>query len=132
MNTRAFVALGLALLAVEAGAVEKWGPTWSEVTGNLYLHPTATMHREAAIIRQIDGRYDTSRIVKTEPGKHRVVVEPPMRKGFTGSAATLDLEIAPCKRYYVNAQFKSGTGADWEPVIGYVETIAGCKVPGAS
>lgn len=120
------------MVALDAGAIEKWGPTWSEVTGSLYNRSKVTMNREVAIIRQIDGRYDTNRIVKTEPGKHHVVVDPPMRKGFTGTTATLDLDIEPCKRYYINAQFKSGVGADWEPVIGYVENIAGCKVPGAS
>jgi hypothetical protein len=85
------------------------------------------MNREAAVISQIDGRSETKLVVKTEPGKRSIVVRSPMRKGFSGSDTTLDLDLEPCKRYYINAQFKSGTGPDWEPVIARVESIAGCK-----
>jgi hypothetical protein len=41
----------------------------------------------------------------------------------------MQLDIAPCKRYYLNAQFASGGGVDWTPVVDYVETVPGCKVP---
>ena len=113
------------MLAANAHAIEKWGPTWSEVTGNLWSR--TQMNREASVISQIDGRSQTKRIVKAEPGKRSIVMRSPMRKGFSGSDATLDVNLEPCKRYYINAQFKSGTGPDWEPVIAKVEPIAGCK-----
>jgi hypothetical protein len=44
----------------------------------------------------------------------------------------MQLDIAPCKRYYLNAQFESGGGVDWKPVVDYVEPIAGCKVAAAT
>jgi hypothetical protein len=118
----------LGLLAVGASAaVQRLGPTWSEVTGNLYSR--TQMNRTAATIKQIDGKHETARIVKVEPGRHEVVVASPMRNGFAGSDASLQIEFEPCRRYYVNSQFKAGRGTDWEPVLAMVEAIAGCKTP---
>ena len=37
------------------------------------------------------------------------------------------LELLPCKRYYVNAQYTSRASPDWKPVVDYVWDIAGCK-----
>ena len=116
--------LAIALLPVSASAA-RWGPTWSEVSGERYSK--ATMHRYPAVIKSVDGRHYTDRVLKIEPGSRTIVVQSPMRKGFRGSDQELKLDIEPCKRYYVNAQFKSGTGPDWEPVVAKVEPIAGCK-----
>ena len=124
-------ALGLVAIALApgAGAIEKWGPTWSEVTGAQWSR--TKLNLTGAIIKSIDGRSETDRIVKSEPGKRTIVVQSPARKGLSGTDATIDLDLAPCKRYYVNAQFKSAAGRDWEPVIAMVESVAGCKVPAA-
>ena len=54
------------LPATNAVALEKWGPTWSEVTGTRYFR--ATMNRAPAIIKSVDGRNYVDRIVKIEPG----------------------------------------------------------------
>ncbi|HSQ80638.1 MAG TPA: hypothetical protein VLU54_05780 [Casimicrobiaceae bacterium] len=129
MNLRIAGVLALAALATApgAGAIEKWGPTWSEVTGVQWSK--AKLNLTGAIIKQIDGKSETDRVVKVEPGKRAIVVQSPTRKGFSGTDATVEVDLAPCKRYYINAQFKSGTGRDWEPVLAMVETVAGCKVP---
>ena len=108
-------------------ALEKWGPTWSEVTGTQWSK--TQMNRTAAVISQVDGKSQTNRIVKAEPGRRSIVVRSPMRSGFAGSDVTLDLDLEACKRYYVNAQFEGGLGTDWKPVIAKVEPIAGCKRP---
>jgi hypothetical protein len=118
--------LALLLPVTDAAAVEKWGPTWSEVTGTRYLR--ATMNRAPAIIKSVDGRNYTDRIVKIEPGKRMVVVQSPARKGFQGSNKNMTMEIAPCKRYYINAQFDSSVGPEWKPVVAYVESIPGCRI----
>ena len=123
-------AIALALTMIVAGgadAAARWGPTWSEISGNLYSKTQKNV--TAATIKQVDGKHETQRIVKAEPGPHKVVVASPMRKGFAGSDATLDVTLEPCKRYYVNAQFDSGTGSDWKPVLAMVEPIPGCKIP---
>jgi len=121
------VALAALASSVDAGAIEKWGPTWSEVTGAQWSR--TQLNLTGAIIKSIDGKTETDRVVKAEPGKRTIVVQSPTRKGFSGTDASVELELAPCKRYYINAQFKSGTGRDWEPVIAMVETVSGCKVP---
>jgi hypothetical protein len=113
-------------VAANAAVLEKWGPTWSEVTG--YRYSKAKMNRLPAIIKSIDGTDTTFRVVKMDPGERTIVIQSPQRKGFRGSDKTLQLTIEPCKRYYINAQFESSVGVDWEPVIDYVEKIAGCKL----
>ncbi|HEY7943936.1 MAG TPA: hypothetical protein VIH15_05490 [Casimicrobiaceae bacterium] len=126
-----YVLLALAICGViasdaSAALVEKWGPTWSEVTGSRYHR--AILNRRPAIVKSVDGRDYLDRIVKIEPGKREITVQSPSRKGFRGSDAQMQLDIAPCKRYYLNAQFASGAGVEWKPVVDYVEPIAGCKV----
>jgi len=113
-----------------AGAAAKWGPTWSEVTGERYSK--ATMHAASAIIKSVDGRHYTTRVVKLEPGERLLVVQSPDRKGFRGSDRELKLMIEPCIRYYINAQFKSSVGTEWEPTVAKKEPIAGCKRPAAA
>jgi hypothetical protein len=121
----------LAFCAAAGAALgEKWGPTWSEVTG--YRYSKAKMHRLPAIIKSIDGQDTTFRVVKMDPGERTIVVQSPQRKGFHGSDQTLKLTIEPCKRYYINAQFESSVGPDWQAVVDYVEPIAGCKVTAAA
>jgi hypothetical protein len=120
------VLFALLLPATDAAALEKWGPTWSELTGTRYFR--ATMNRAPAIIKSVDGRNYTDRIVKIEPGKRMVVVQSPPRKGFQGANKHMTMDIAPCKRYYINAQFDSSVGPEWKPVVAYVESIPGCRI----
>lgn len=124
---RILMGLALAMVAWPASAPERGGPTWSEVSGVLY-HRTH-INRAPAIIKQIDGVHRTQKPVKSEPGMHQIVIQSPSRRGFQGSDRTMNLNLEPCKRYYVNAQFESGTGPRWEPVLAEVETTAGCKLP---
>jgi hypothetical protein len=116
----------LAFCAADATALEKWGPTWSEVTG--YRYSKATLNRAPAIIKSVDGRHYTTRVVKIGPGQRTIVVQSLRRRGFNGSDKALQLTIEPCKRYYINTQFANSVGPDWEPVVDYVEPVAGCKV----
>jgi hypothetical protein len=78
MKIAAAVLLASALYTVDASALEKWGPTWSEVTGARYSR--VTMNRSPAIIKSIDGRNYTTRVIKIEPGKRTVVVQAPPRQ----------------------------------------------------
>lgn len=130
MKIAAAILLAASLYAIDAAALEKWGPTWGEVTGARYSR--TKMNRAPAIIKSVDGRNYTDRIVKIEPGHRSVVVQSPSRGGFPGHNRTMMMEIAPCKRYYINAQFDSSVGPEWKPVVAYVERIAGCKSTGAA
>jgi hypothetical protein len=118
----------LAVPVAATAAVAKVGPTWSEVTGAMYSR--AKMNRQPAVIKAIDDDDTTLRVVKVPPGEHVIRLNSSMRKGIQGSDQDLKLMLEPCKRYYLNAQFESGgAGADWKPVVDYVETLTGCKVP---
>ena len=109
---------------------QTWGPTWSEITGARY--PTGEIHqyRRPAVIEHIDdqGAFASSPI-KTEPGMHRIVMSAPV-PGWPGGSdlKVMNLDIAPCKRYYLNAQFENNVSKTWAPVVDYVDTIAGCSV----
>ena len=118
------------MFASNVAALEKVGPTWSEVTGIQYSK--APLNRAPAVIKSIDGHATPYRIVKTEPGIRKVGVQSASRKGFQGSSIEMELELAPCKRYYINTQFASASGTDWRPVVDKVETVAGCKLPPAA
>lgn len=106
---------------------QTWGPTWSEISGANYN--VTILNRRPAVIETIDGNssYPTYPI-KIEPGQHTVVVGG-IAPGWRGpNLATLSLDMEPCKRYYVNAQFNNAVEPDFVPVVDYVEDIAGCKI----
>jgi len=104
-----------------------WGSTWSEVTGNQYVG--GVLFRRDAIIERIDNRGAfNSDPIRVEPGKHQVQVSAPV-PGWPGGSdiKVMELELQACKRYYINAQFENNVSQNWSVVIGYVDTIAGCK-----
>jgi hypothetical protein len=129
MNGLRHAALLCLALPVSASALEKIGPTWSEVTGLQYSR--AKMNRLPAVVKSIDGDDTLYRIVKVVPGQHVIRLSSSMRKGITSSDQEIKLDVLPCKRYYLNAQFASSVGGDWTPVVDYVEPLTGCKAGGA-
>jgi len=107
---------------------QTWGPTWSEVTGQQFPTGTITLNRRPAVIERIDdrGSFATDPI-RMEPGSRRLVLSAPVRGWAGGSGLEVFmLDAAPCKRYYVNAQFADPLGRNWTPVNDFVEDIAGC------
>jgi hypothetical protein len=121
--------LMIALAPLFIAGCQSWGPTWSELTGARYYNLT-TFDRQAGVIVGIDN--DGAQIrhpIRVEPGTHRVVMQSPRHGGFgRGDVKELTLNVEPCKRYYLNTQFRNATGPAWEPVVDYVEPIAGCRV----
>jgi hypothetical protein len=116
------------LLALCAGGCATWGPTWSEVTGERYHR--AIMDRRPAIIEKIDGNSAfPSSPIKVEPGRHEIVMQGPKLDWPGGTQLhTMTLDLQPCMRYYLNAQFDNPVAPTWSPVVDYVEAIAGCKI----
>lgn len=117
--------LGLVLIV---SGCQTWGPTWSEVSGAHYYNVTI-LNRRPAVIESIDGNsaYATYPI-KIAPGQHALVIGG-IAPGWKGpNLANFSLDAEPCKRYYINAQFKNPVEPDFVPVLDYVEDIAGCKV----
>jgi hypothetical protein len=109
---------------------QTWGPTWSELSGDRY--PTGEVHqfRRSAFIDNVDSRGAFAQYpVRMEPGTHQIVLGAPT-PGWPGGSElkVFTLDAAPCKRYYINAQFVNNIQPDWTPVVDYVEDIAGCTV----
>ena len=116
--------------ALLATGCQSWGPTWSEITGARYTH--ADPNRRPVELLRVGGESVglTERYFKVAPGTYRVEVQAPPRNRMSGSAMGFTLELLPCRRYYVNAEFDTRVGPEWTPVIDYVEPIAGCTVTG--
>jgi hypothetical protein len=127
---RKALSFGIAIPLMLTGC-QTWGPTWSEVTGARWN--TTIVNRRPAVIEEIDGQGAfASYPVKVEPGKHRVVLSAPAPGWGGGSELrAMALDAAPCKRYYVNADFPNPLQPNFNPVIDYVESIAGCTVVAA-
>ena len=123
MRTRIAVAT---LLVLGLTSCQTWGPTWSEVTGVRYNRAIAD--RWPARIVAVGSTSVFSLPYKVAPGTYPIEVESPRHGGFAGTQETFTLNIEPCKRYYINAQFKDPVQPEWTPVVDYVETIAGCRV----
>src|SRR5262245_26181006 len=116
--------LGLVLIV---SGCQTWGPTWSEVSGARYN--MTILNRRPAVIESIDGNsaYPTYPI-KIAPGEHAMVIGSP-QPGWPGpNLANFKVDIEPCKRYYINAQFNNAVEPTFVPVVDYVEDIPGCKV----
>ena len=116
------------LLALAASGCATWGPTWSELSGERYN--VTIVNRRPALIERVDGSGAfPTRPIKVEPGRHRIELSSPA-PGWTGGSdlEVITLDIEPCKRYYINAQFDSPLKPSFRPVVDYVESIAGCTV----
>ncbi len=126
---RNIVLLAVSLPVVLSGC-QTWGPTWSEVSGATYATGEIHQYRRPAFIERVDDQGSFAQYpVKIEPGAHRVVLGGPA-PGWPGGAElkVFMLDAAPCKRYYLNAQFLNNLQPVWSPTIDYVEDIAGCRI----
>jgi hypothetical protein len=117
-----------ALLVLGLASCQTWGPTWSEVTGVRYNRAIAD--RWPARIVAVGDTSVFTLPYKVAPGTYPVEVESPRHGGFAGTLQTMTLNVEPCKRYYINAQFRDPVEPEWTPVVDYVEAIAGCRVGG--
>ena len=116
----------VAIPALVAGCATKAVP-WSEVTGERFH--LAIADRRAVNIVSVGGTsaWVSGRPTMVEPGTHRIVIETlPHGSIRGGRTQAFPLTLAPCKRYYVNAQFAGAIGASFEPVVDEVESLAGC------
>ena len=113
-------------LALSATGCATYGPTWSEISGDRYT--LTTINRAPAVIEKVDGNSAyASYPIKVEPGQHEIVMKG-ITTGWPGGADlhTVTMTLEPCKRYYLNAQFDAPRQPRWDPVVDYVQEIAGC------
>jgi hypothetical protein len=114
------------------GGCQTWGPTWSEVTGVRYNLTSLAVG--PVVINQIDGSSpgnSPGQPIKVTPGRHSLVLQvtpPPSVVGLV-DLERIVLDVAPCKRYYINGRFAASTSTDWKPFVDYEEPISDCQAP---
>ena len=119
----------LAIAAIAVAGCQTWGPTWSELTGERYT-AVEPDRRPAILIRAGDESIPATMPFRIAPGRYEIQVQSPIHNRFPGTIKTMTLNVEPCRRYYINAQFADPVRPAWTPVVDYVETIAGCRVGG--
>ena len=96
------------------------GYRWSKVGLNTF---------DVTII-SVDGEHYVQRGVPImiTPGQHKIVVQGPPTAGFRfGEQRTLDLNVEPCTRYWLEARKENSLQQNFEPAVNYQEPISGCN-----
>jgi hypothetical protein len=118
--------LVLAAIAATAGCATNQpfaqldGYRWSKVGLNTF---------DVTII-SVDGEHYVQRGVPImiTPGQHKIVVQGPPTAGFRfGEQRTLDLNVEPCTRYWLEARKENSLQQNFEPAVNYQEPISGCS-----
>ncbi len=115
----------LLLVAPSAHAAPAPAMGWSEITGERASHASA--NRGPVTIRRVDGQAVVDRHARFAPGPHAVIVQWQPKRGLRTSDRTLRLDLKPCKRYVINAQFASPGSSLWQAVVDRVDDIPGCR-----
>jgi hypothetical protein len=82
-------------------------------------------------IISVDGEHYIQRgtPIMVKPGLHKIVVQGPPTGGFRfGQQRTLELNVEPCTRYWLEARKENSLQQDFMPAVNYSERISGCKV----
>jgi len=96
------------------------GYRWSKVGLNTF---------DVTII-SVDGEHYVQRGVPImiTPGQHKIIVQGPPTAGFRyGEQRTLDLNVEPCTRYWLEARKQNSLQQTFEPAVNYQESISGCN-----
>ena len=89
-----------------------------------------TRKHETVAISRIDGQSTRNprRPDPVAPGKHSVDISFTSARAVVGDTLkTIEVDVQPCKRYRVVAQYQTATSGKWEPVIASTEDIGECK-----
>ena len=121
--------LSVLAASVLAASCASMTTSFSEVSGDRFNQ--APVDRRAVNIVSVGNTsgWANNSPVQVEPGLHRVVITSRNHRGFQGRTVAFDLNVEPCTRYYINAQFANPVTPDFVPVIDHQETIAGCVWP---
>ena len=91
---------------------------------------TSDVRKESRLaLNKIDGRSprDPRRSEPLSPGKHVITVHFESARGvFSPERQDIELDLAPCTRYRIVAQYEARTGPDWKPKV-YSEPIGECR-----
>jgi len=89
-----------------------------------------TRNQETVAIIRIDGASTRNprRPDPVAPGKHAVEISFTSARAVVGDdLKTIEIDVQPCKRYRVAAQYHTSASGKWDPVVQSVEDIGECK-----
>jgi hypothetical protein len=89
-----------------------------------------TRKQEPVAISRIDGQTTRNprRPDPVAPGKHSVEISFTSARAVVGDPLqTIEIDVQPCKRYRVAAQYQTAASGKWEPVVQAVEDISECR-----
>jgi len=121
-------ALGAVAIVAIAGCATSIQP-FAQIDG--YRWNKVGLNTFDVIIISVDGEHYVQRgglPVMIQPGQHKIIVQGPPTAGFSyGAQRTLDLNVEPCTRYWLEARKQNALQQDFEPAVNYEEPISGCS-----
>ena len=119
----------LSLLAATAAlAASPYDAPYSIITVDRAKSPDPLL-RKVIVNRVDDETVMSDNRAVVPPGRHKVTLDLPPRKGFhTATQMELDLDARPCVRYNVAAKLDATTTQTWKPVVRSEERIGECEV----
>jgi hypothetical protein len=114
-------AVGLsACAALPAGYGQIYGSRFFKVPIDTY----------PVLIARIDDRDTADNPVFVDPGPRHITVQgPPDGASRFGQLRAIDLNVAPCTRYYLVAVKPNRLSSDFTVKVDHEEPIGGCSVP---
>jgi hypothetical protein len=97
--------------------------------------PSADPLLRPVIVNRVDGENSMNNQSVVAPGKRKVTVDLPPRKGFKqATQETFDLDAKACTRYFIAARLDTQTTQEWKAIVRSEETIGECvaKFQGAA
>ncbi len=114
---------GSPLLAAVSG-IE--GP-WSILVGGAVPSQATDGYFMPILISSLDGESPTTYSVVTKPGEKQVLLDTPRTANDRApSHKRMELDMAPCMRYYVAGKKSAAASLRWTPEVFRVEPIGEC------
>ena len=127
-SIKRFAALPLAAVLVACAGLPQ---PFSQLDGHRYYRTPIDTY-SVQIVR-VDDRDTLDSPVFVEPGLRKVTVQgPPDGAHRFGEQRVIDLNVAPCTRYYLVAQKPNRLVSDFTVKVDYQESIGGCSSAVAS
>lgn len=131
MNASSFVkSASMASIAAALSACAVLPPGYGQIDGHRYH--TVPIDTYPVLIVSVDKHDTTDSPVFVEPGLRKITVQGPSDGAHRfGEQRSIELQVAPCTRYYLVAVKPNRLMTDFSVKVDHQEPIAGCK-PGAA
>ena len=126
MNSRLSLALSMLVAMALSGCAS--GYHYSQLDGHRYFKTPLDTYSVQVV--RVDGRDEVMSPVQVEPGMRKVTVQgPPTPTSRTGDERTIELNVAPCTRYYLVAVKENRLSNEFTVKVDYQEPVGGCSPP---